>query len=430
MNGRIAAALALAVLVAAGGSAMALVLGRSPTGAEWAVLGVGMLAVAVSAVAFQPLRERLIRLGGNRSADPRDVLEAAGGRLAQPLPLDDLLTEVAQSLRAVFGLAAAEIWTCDELGLGLKLAACDPYRPPSRVDIAPAEARAMLGARLAGPAWLRVWLPGMLEGRRERSLRAAVIRQPGELLGLIVIELADGQEELTLAQEHALADLTRQVGLTLQNVRRADELRFSRARVVAAGDAERRRIERDLHDGAQQHLVAISVNLRTARDLADTEPDRAAELLGRLGEDIEAAMRQLRDLAHGIYPPLLQQRGLGDALRVASDRTPLTVSVDAGGVGRHSQDVEAAVYFCCVEAMQNVAKHVGEGTKVSIRLEQADGRIEFEVSDDGPGFDRAAVNGGAGLAGMSDRVAALGGRLDVDSGDGRGTRVRGTIPSE
>ncbi len=428
MNVRLAGALALVFLVASGGAAMLLTLGHSPTGGEWGLVAVGLLAVAVSAVAFQPLRERLSRFGGGRSSDPRDVLEAAGGRLAHPLPLDDLLTEVAQSLRAVFRIDAAEVWTYDEPTL--ELAASDPYRLRRRLEIAPAEAKAMLGAHLAGPAWLRVWLPGMLEGRRERSLRAAVIRQPGELLGLIVIELADGQEELTVAQEQALADLTRQVGLTLQNARRADELRFSRARVVAAGDAERRRIERDLHDGAQQHLVAISVNLRTARDLADSDPDRAAELLGRLGEDIEAAMRELRDLAHGIYPPLLQQRGLGDALRVASDRTPLAVSVDTGGVGRQSQDVEAAVYFCCVEAMHNATKHAGDDTKVWIRLEQLDGRIEFEVSDNGSGFDRAAVNGGAGLVGMSDRVAALGGRLDVDSGPGRGTTVHGTIPCE
>ncbi len=358
----------------------------------------------------------------------------------QPLALEDLLAEVVQSLRQVLPLAAAELWTHEHSQL--TLAASDPYREPREINLGPAEVQVLMGAHLTGPAWLRVWLPQLLSTRCEERVRVAVMRQPNSLLGVIVMELLDDVEELTVDQEQAVLELTHQVALTIRNSHlddalrasiddlrlQANELRRSRARVVAAGDAERRRIERDLHDGAQQHLVAISVNLRLARDLAATEPERAAELLGLLGDEIELAMRELRGLAHGIYPPLLQQRGLDEALRVAASRTHLDVSVETQSTARYSQDVEAAVYFCCVEALQNVAKHAGPHSRVSICVEQSNGRLEFAVKDDGAGFDRGTAAAGAGLVGMGDRLAALGGTLEIDSRAGQGTRVHGAIP--
>ena len=151
---------------------------------------------------------------------------------------------------------------------------------------------------------------------------------------------------------------------SLDEVRRqADELRASRARVVEAGDAQRRRIERDLHDGAQQHLVALAVSVNLVRQIADTDPDAAKAMLEQIGSDLQEAVQELRNLAHGIYPPLLMDRGLAEALSAASGRAALPTGVEADGIGRYSQQIEAAVYFCCLEALQNAAKHAGDGCR-------------------------------------------------------------------
>ena len=168
-----------------------------------------------------------------------------------------------------------------------------------------------------------------------------------------------------------LADLARQVGLAFHNSqldtalqttldelrKQADALRESRARIVASGDAERRRVERNLHDGAQQHLVALAVNLRLARDIIADDPAAGAEMLDELAGEVQETIQELRELAHGIYPPLLVDSGLVEALRAAANRSPLAVEVVAEGIGRYSAEIEAAVYFCCLEALQNAAKH-------------------------------------------------------------------------
>jgi signal transduction histidine kinase len=206
------------------------------------------------------------------------------------------------------------------------------------------------------------------------------------------------------------------------------ELRASRARVVAAADAERRRIERDLHDGAQQHLIGLAVRLRLAQDLAESEPERARGLLEALGDDVQEAVEELRDLAHGIYPPLLQDRGLADALAAAATRVPVRTRVEADGVGRQRPDVEATVYFCCLEALQNAAKHAGDDASVTVRVREERERLSFEVADDGAGFAAEESRRGVGLVNMQDRVGALGGTLTVDSAPGRGTTVSGSVP--
>src|SRR4029079_4072329 len=146
------------------------------------------------------------------------------------------------------------------------------------------------------------------------------------------------------------------------------ELRASRARIVEAGDAQRRRIERDLHDGAQQHLVALAVSVNLVRQIADTAPDAAKAMLEQIGTDLQDAVQELRNLAHGIYPPLLMDRGLGEALSAAAGRAALPTTVEADGVGRYPQGVEAAVYFCCLESLQNAGKHAGPGASASISL--------------------------------------------------------------
>ena len=205
------------------------------------------------------------------------------------------------------------------------------------------------------------------------------------------------------------------------------ELRDSRARIVAAGDAERRRIERDLHDGAQQHLVALRIKVGLAGELAEDDPE-AALRFADLGTELEEILQELRDLAQGLDPPVLRQFGLREALAGVSRRSSPPVRFEAAALGRYSDDIESAVYFSCVEAVQNVGKHAGVDAHAVIRLWEHGNELSFEVRDDGVGYDVQRIrSSGQGLGNMSDRVAALGGTLVVESAPGRGTSVRGTV---
>ncbi|HEY1828183.1 MAG TPA: histidine kinase, partial [Acidimicrobiales bacterium] len=215
---------------------------------------------------------------------------------------------------------------------------------------------------------------------------------------------------------------------TLDELRRqADELRESRARVVASGDAERRKVERNLHDGAQQHLVALAVNLRLAKDVIIDDPAAGAEMVEQLVSEVQATIQELRELAHGIYPPLLVDSGLVEALRAAANRNPLPVDLVAEDIGRYSAETEAAVYFCCLEALQNAAKHAPEAT-VEVRLWEESGGLLFEVTDNGPGYDADLARKGHGYVNMSDRLGAIGGTVRWESELGHGSHVRGTVP--
>jgi len=204
------------------------------------------------------------------------------------------------------------------------------------------------------------------------------------------------------------------------------ELLVSNARAAAAGEAERRRIEQDLHDGAQQHLIALRVKMELTRDLAVEDP-RVADRLGALGEELEDVLRELRELAHGDYPPLLRDGGLAQALGTVARRSAHQVELDADGVGRYSPNVESAVYFCCLEGLQNVAKHAGADATARLRLWTADENVWFEIADDGAGCDPDRIALGNGLANMNERVAALEGTLAVESARGQGTMVRGYV---
>ena len=185
---------------------------------------------------------------------------------------------------------------------------------------------------------------------------------------------------------------------------------------------ERRRIERDLHDGAQQHLIALKVKVGLLAAMIPKDADQALILASELKDGTEEALETLRDLARGIYPPLLAERGLGPALEAHARKAMLPVTVEADGVSRYPQQVEAAVYFCCLEALQNVQKYAG-ARQVSVRLHLEDGGIRFEVEDDGHGFDPATAKKGAGLTNMADRLDALGGKFEVRSSIGHGTTV-------
>jgi signal transduction histidine kinase len=268
----------------------------------------------------------------------------------------------------------------------------------------------------------------------EDADRAVAVQHQGELLGALSVSKRAG-ESLTPIEDKLVDDLAHQAGLVLKNVgltaellQRLEELRASRQRLVAAQDEERRRLERNLHDGAQQNLVALKVKLGLAEVFAEKDPARARQLLGEIKSDADEALETLRDLARGIYPPLLADKGLAVALAAQARKATLPVEVDADGLGRYPQDIEAAVYFCVLEALQNVQKYAG-ALKATVRLVAQNGDLTFEVEDDGAGFDAASAKKGSGLTNMADRLDALGGAVEIESQPGRGTVLRGSIPA-
>ncbi len=224
--------------------------------------------------------------------------------------------------------------------------------------------------------------------------------------------------ELTSALQASLADLQRH----------AEELRASRARVVAAADSERRRVERDLHDGAQQQLVLLGLKLGMAGRLIGGKDLAGATVMhDELRADLGRALSELRDLAHGIYPAVLENEGLPGALREAVERAAIPTALECDGAGRYPPGLEAAVYFCCLEALQNAAKHAGEGARARIALAERARGLVFEVADDGQGFDTKVVRASVGLQNMTDRIGALGGKLTIRSAPGSGTTILGSI---
>jgi signal transduction histidine kinase len=218
-----------------------------------------------------------------------------------------------------------------------------------------------------------------------------------------------------------------QAGLVLSNAGLIEDLRASRQRLVTAQDEERRRIERNIHDGAQQDLVAMAIKLRLAGTTVDEDPAEAKEIIGELQADASGALENLRDLARGIYPPLLADLGLTAALSAQARKSSVPVTVEADGIGRFSQDTEAAVYFCCLEALQNIAKYA-RATSARICLQAQNGTLRFTVSDDGAGYDARHTPLGSGQRNMADRLAALGGRLEVRSAPRQGTTITGHLP--
>jgi signal transduction histidine kinase len=418
-------------------------LGQVPSERERALLLLSMAAAAVCALLYHPARERLTQAAnrlvyGERSA-PDEALRSFGARLSRAIPLEELLLQLAESLHKTMALNAAEVWTGGE-GL-LERSSSVPDHGPGRLVVDPAEAPVVARAGVVGRAWLAIWLPSLLDGHRDAAVRVAPVAHSGELLGLLVVTRR-ADERFGEEDERVLAELARQVGLALHNVRldsalqasldelrhKAEELQASRARIVVAADAERRRIERDLHDGAQQRLVALAVKLRLARRLVDADLDQARGMLDELRDEVREAVEELRSLAHGIYPPLLLDQGLAAALGSAAQRATIPTRVEAGPIGRYPADLEAAAYFCCLEALQNAMKHAGPEATAVIRAWEENGALCFAVTDDGAGFDAAAKADGTGFVNMADRLGALGGSLRVESTPGGGTTVVGVLP--
>ena len=214
--------------------------------------------------------------------------------------------------------------------------------------------------------------------------------------------------------------------MLLENTRLVQELRESRTRIVKAGERERRRLEHDLHDGAQAQLVAIQIRLALVREL--TDPAQIAEQIAATQEDLETALEELRSLAHGIYPATLRDLGPAGALHSLALNSSSPVKVIDDWRGRSSDATEAAIYFCAREAIQNTAKHAGPGAKTIVRLKHGERGIELTVSDDGAGMAQGAYTDGMGITGMQDRIESVGGRFELVSAPGRGTSVRATIP--
>ncbi len=417
--------------------------GNIANDSERHVLGLSIVAAAIAAVLFVPARNRLEELATRRvygELSARDEpLQTFGARMSRAIPLDELLLQLAESLKRSLRLSSAEVWTGADGVLGR--AAAVPYRGDMIVRLTAEEVDVVSRAHVSGNAWMEVWCKQILEQYPERMVRVAPLVHSGELLGLVACARTLGQQPFTDEEERVLAELARQVALALHNSaldtalqaslddlkRVNEELRASRARIVAAADMSRRQIERNLHDGAQQHLVALAVKLGLARQLVESDPSTVATLLEELRGDAQTTLTELRELAHGIYPPLLMDRGLREALVAAANRAVLPTEVEAE-VGRYPAEVEAAVYFCCLEAMQNAGKYAGEGARINVRVRGDDHLLAFDVDDDGAGFQ---VNGrplGHGFINMADRLGAIGGSLQVESTPGNGAHIAGSIP--
>jgi signal transduction histidine kinase len=370
------------------------------------------VAAAVVALAFQPLRRRARRFAdrlvyGER-ATPYEVLSELSERVGHAYATEDLLPRMARALREGTAAARADVW----------VRAGEELRPEASW---PSDAEALAPR------------PVTVEAAVTPRSMFEPVRHQGEVLGALSLEKRPG-EQVSGAERKLVADLAAQAGLVLRNaaltedlLATIEELRRSRQRLVAAQDEERRRLERNLHDGAQQRIVALTVQLGLLERVVERDPSKAKELASSLQGDATEALEELRDLARGIYPPLLADKGLVAALASQVRRSPVPVTVEADGVGRYAREAEAAVYFSCLEALQNVSKYA-VASRAVVRLLDGDGRLRFEVIDDGAGFDTSASSYGTGLQGVADRLAALGGELEVRSSPGAGTTVAGTLP--
>jgi signal transduction histidine kinase len=357
-------------------------------------------AAALIALLFHPVRTRAWhiadRLVYGERATPYEVMSAFGGQLAGTYAADDVLPRLARVLGEGIGAERALVW--------LRV---DDMRPVA--------------------SW-----PADADPTAPDDFRAEILHQGEELGALSVVMPAN--DPIDPAKEQLVQDLAAQAGLVLSNVRlteelraRLNDLRAAQKRLVSAQDEERRKLERNIHDGAQQQLVALAVKARLARTLTGRDPAKTSEMLGQIERETQEALEDLRDLARGIYPPLLADKGLGAALEAQARRSPISVAIEADGVGRLPREVEAAVYFSALEALQNTAKY-GHASHATVTLRSANGSLAFTVADDGSGFDTSTTGYGTGLQGIADRLGALDGELEVSSRPGSGTTVTGRLP--
>ena len=352
-----------------------------------AAILIGGIALGVLALPLLRLSRRIAtRIAYGRRATPYEVLAQFSGQVGETYSDDSVLPRMAKVLADGTGASSARVLLRVGPDLHEAAAVGEPTGPETMIPVI----------------------------------------DRGDDLGALALTMPPS-DPMNPAKEELAAHLAAQAGPVLRNVQLVEELRASRQRLVAAQDEERRKLERNLHDGAQQQLVALAVKLRLAQAVASKEDaTQTAQQLIALQQDSQDALENLRDLARGIYPPLLADKGLKAALEGQARKAVVPTSVQADGVPRYDQDVEAAVYFCALEALNNVAKYA-EASRVTIRLDADDDGLTFDVTDDGHGFDVADRAGGTGLQGMRDRLDAIGGTLTVSSSPGAGTTVKGRI---
>ncbi len=326
---------------------------------------------------------------GGRST-PYEVLTEFSQRVGESYATDDVLPRMAAVLGTAVGADRADVW---------------------------------LGTA-SGRSHAAGWPDG--RGLDHPGDDAVPVTYQGDELGAlsVVMPAADPMND---AKRRLIADLAAQAGPVLRNVRLVEDLRESRRRIVTAQDERARKLERDIHDGVQQQLVALAVKVRLADQLIDRDPQRAHGTLQALQGEATQALDDLRDLARGIYPPLLADQGLVAAVEAQARRAVTPTEIRAGDIGRLGRDVEASMYFCVLEALNNVAKYAEAG-RVIITLARKNGSTTFSIADDGRGFDLSTATAGSGLQGMHDRLDAVGGDLRVESVPGRGTVVSGSVP--
>ena len=380
-------------------------------------VGLSILATAVVALGFEPMRARLAAVATQRvhagRLSPYDVLSRFSESLtAEPAGTEppDLPAVMARLLAEGTKARWAQVWV-------------------------------MVADR---PELAAAWPPGMdVEAPRadDPGLRSLDVTLGDVRLGTLRLQ-EQPDAPLTPVEEHLFEGLAAQAGLVLRGAqlraelsRRAqdlgtlaEELLASRQRVVDTHDVERRRLERDIHDGAQQHLVALVVNLRLAQTLAARSTDRAEAVLAEQGAAVDSAITTLVELARGIYPKVLAEQGVAAAIRSMVSTSATRVSVVDHGVGRRSAELEVALYFCCSEAVQNAIKHAS-ASRIEVELDTVGDRVMLLVRDDGTGFEPPAVPAG-GLGNMRDRVDSVGGDLVVRANDLGGTDVVATIPAD
>jgi signal transduction histidine kinase len=385
----------------------------APSGAQPS-LALSVVATAVVALAFQPVRDRLQRIAsrlvyGHR-ATPYQALSEFAGRMGESYAHDEVLPRMARILAEGTGADRAEVWLT--AGSSLRSGACWPSQAhtdepvPFPTDGLPA---------IAG------------------TTRVLLVQHDGEILGALSVSKRAG-EALTPTEDRLLSDLAAQAGLILRNVglteeliARVAELHASRLRIVGAQDSERRRIQRDLRDGTQQQLLDIATKLAVAESIAGQDELQEREVIGQLRAETRKAMETLRELAHGINPPVLAQSGLAAAIGSLASRSVPPAQLLVSGVGRYPEEVETAVYLCCAEALQSAARQAPDSA-VRLRIAELDGALAFSAECDGTGLDNFAGVGGSGLQNMTDRIAALGGTLEIETWpSGTGATITGRI---
>jgi signal transduction histidine kinase len=385
-------------------------------------LVLSIAATGLVAIAFSPVKERTQRLANRlvygRRSTPYEALARFTQDVAQTYETERVAPAMAQTIVSATGAERAEVWLALDHSLVRAAARPETEEPP--------EAIALENDMAVGD------IPGA-------DVTAPVIHN-GELLGALTLTKKRGEQPSPLDRK-LLEDLASQAGIVLRNsrltaelrarldqiTRTAAEIRESRRRIVAAQDKARKSLERDIHDGAQQHLVALAVKLNLAKTMARKKPERAGAMLEQLKGEAQEALETLDELARGIYPPVLSEGGIAKAIEARADKATFAIDVRDETNDRFDPHVEAAVYFCILEALQNTAKYA-EADNATIFLEEDDGAISFTVTDNGKGFDPETVDLGTGVEGMSDRLAGVGGTVTITSSPGEGTTVIGRVP--